>query len=116
MDIMEKKWTYGLWGAAAGAVGFWIITAGITGWLVTGSTAARQSEAAVSAALLPICADAIMADPAAAAELKTKRPADYDDVVKDHLKTVGNLTSLDYVFRRACGKLIEERLAKQASK
>jgi hypothetical protein len=115
MDIMERKWTYGLWGAAAGAVGFWIITAGITGWLVTGSTAARQSEAAVSAALLPICADAIMADPAAAAELKTKRPADYDDVVRDHLKTVGNLTSLDYVFRRACGKLIEERLAKQAS-
>jgi hypothetical protein len=45
MDIMEKKWTYGLWGAAAGAIGFWIITAGITGWLVTGSSAARQSEA-----------------------------------------------------------------------
>jgi hypothetical protein len=58
------------------------------------------------AALVPVCADAILADSTATAELKIKRPADYDDVVRDHLKTVGNLTWLDYVFRRECGKVI----------
>jgi hypothetical protein len=112
---MEQKWTYGLWGAALGAgacmiIGFWP-----GGWQTSGG-AARQAEAAVSVALLPVCADAIMADPAAAAELKTKRPTDYDDVVRDHLKTVGNLTTLDYTFRRECGKAIAAKMAKSASK
>jgi hypothetical protein len=112
---MEQKYTYGLWGAVAGAVAFWIVTAGVTGWLVTGSEAARQAESAVSAALLPVCADAILADPAAVADLKTKRASDYDDVVRDHLKTVGNRTTLDYTFRRDCGKLVEARITKAAS-
>jgi hypothetical protein len=115
MDDMEEKWTYGLWGAALGAgacmiVGFWP-----GGWQ-TSSGSARQAEAAVSAALVPVCADAILADSAATAELKTKRPSDYDDVVRDHLKTVGNLKSLDYAFRRDCGNVIAARLAKSASK
>jgi hypothetical protein len=115
MDKMQQQWTYGLWGAAIGAVGCMIIGFWPGGWQTSGG-AARRAEAAVSAALLPVCADAIMADPAAAAELKAKRPSDYDDVVRDHLKTVGNLTSLDYVFRRECGRLIESRLTKSASK
>jgi hypothetical protein len=62
---------------------------------------------AVSAALLPVCADAILADPAAADKLMTKRPTDYDDVVRDHCKTVGNLMSLDYAFGRECGNRSE---------
>src|SRR6266446_131715 len=96
-----------LWGAAGGAVALAIVGFSWGGW-VTGGGAAKQAETAVSAALLPICADAILADPAAMAELKTKRAVDYDDVVKDHLKTVGNRTApLDYGFRRDCGKLIE---------
>jgi hypothetical protein len=112
---MHEKWIYGLWGATLGAgvcmvVGFWP-----GGWQTSGG-AARQTEAAVSAALLPVCADAILANPAAVAALKTKRVSDYDDVVRDHLASVGNMTTLDYVFRRACGKAIEARLAKAASK
>jgi hypothetical protein len=114
-NLVEQKWTYGLWGAVLGAgacmiIGFWP-----GGWQTSGG-AARQADAAVSAALLPVCADAILADVAAAAELKTKRPVDYDDVVRDHLKTVGNRTSLDYQFRRDCGKAIETRLAKSVTK
>ena len=111
---MDQKWTYGLWGAALGAgasmiIGFWP-----GGWQTSGSSA-RQAEAAVSAALLPVCADAILANPAAVTELKLKKAYDYDDVVRDHLTSVGNMASLDSVFRRACGKVIEARLAKTAS-
>ena len=112
---MQEKWTYGLWGAALGAgacmiIGFWP-----GGWQTSGGSA-RQAEAAVSAALLPVCVDAILANPAAAAELKVKKTYDYDDVVRDHLTSVGNMATLDSVFRRACGKAIEARLAKAASK
>ena len=76
---MDQKWTYGLWGAALGAgacmiVGFWS-----GGWQTSGGSA-RQAEAAVSAALRPVCVDAILANPAAVAELKVKRAYDYDDV------------------------------------
>jgi hypothetical protein len=66
-----------------------------------------QVHCAVSAALLPVCADAILPDPAAADELMTKRPTDSDDVVRDHRKTVGNLMSLDYAYRRECGNRSE---------
>jgi hypothetical protein len=91
-------------------IGFWP-----GGWQTSGGST-RQAEAAVSTALVPVCADAILADSAATTELKTKRPADYEDVVRDHLKTVGDLTSLDYLFRRECGKVVAARLAKSASK
>jgi hypothetical protein len=57
-----------------------------------------------------------LANPAAVAELKVKRAYDYDDVVRDHLASIGNMATLDSVFRRACGKAIEVRLAKAASK
>jgi hypothetical protein len=112
---MEEKWTYGLWGAALGAgacmiIGFWP-----GGWQTSGGSA-RQADAAVSAALLPVCVDAILANPAAVAELKVKKAYDYDDVVRDHLASIGNMVTLDSVFRRACGKAIEVRLAKAASK
>ena len=111
---MDQKWTYGLWGAALGASAFMIIGFWLGGWQTSGSSA-RQAEAAVAAALLPVCADAILANPAAVAELKIKKAYDYDDVVRDHLTSVGNMASLDVVFRRACGKAIEARLAKAAS-
>lgn len=111
---MQEKWTYSLWGAAAGAVALAIVGFTWGGW-VSGGGAARQADAAVSTALLPICADAILANPAAAAELKIKRPADYDDVVRDHLKTVGNRTT-DYTFWRACGKVIEARMIPAVAK
>lgn len=111
---MEQKWTYGLWGAAGGAVVLAVVGFTWGGW-VTGGAAARQADEAVSTALLPICADAILANPAAVAALKTKKPNDYDDVVRDHLKTVGNRTT-DYTFWRACGKLVDARMTQAAAK
>jgi len=111
---MQEKWTYSLWSAAGGAAVLAIVGFTWGGW-VTGGGAARQADAAVSTALLPICADAILADPAAVAQLKTKRAVDYDDVVRDHLKTVGNRTT-DFTFWRACGKVIEARMTHAVAK
>ena len=79
---MQEKYTYGLWGAVAGAVALAIVGFTWGGWS-TSSGAAKQAEAAVPSALIPICAKEVMADPSAVAELKVKRVSDYDDVVRD---------------------------------
>ena len=112
---MNEKYVHWIQGAAGGAIALAIVGFTWGGWYTT-SGAAKQAEAAVSTALLPVCVAAIMADPAAVAELKVKRPSDYDDVVRDHLKTVGNRTALDNQFRRDCGKAIEAMMAKTATK
>ena len=112
---MNEKYVHWLQGAAGGAVALAIVGFVWGGWY-TAAGAAKQAEAAVSTALLPVCVAAIMADPAAVADLKVKRPSDYDDVVRDHLKTVGNRTALDFQFRRDCGKAIEAMMAKTATK
>ena len=112
---MNEKYAHWLQGAAGGAIALAIVGFAWGGWS-TASGAAKQAEAAASAALLPVCAAAIMGDPAAVAELKVKRPSDYDDVVRDHLKTIGNRTTLDSQFRRDCGKAIEAMMPKTATK
>jgi hypothetical protein len=48
--------------------------------------------------------------------LQKTRRADYDDVVRDYLKTVGNRISLDLKFRRDCGGAINTRLIKAFTK
>jgi hypothetical protein len=98
--------THGLWGAAQAVA---LAVVGFMGRLDDRLRRGKASRCAVSTALLPICADAILANPAAVAQLKTKRSVDYDHVVRDHLKTVGNRTT-DYTFWRACGKAIEARM------
>jgi hypothetical protein len=69
---MEQKWTYGLWGVAAGALALTII--GLwSGMLVTSvksETMARQrAEAAIVTAFTPICVDKFRAAPDADAKL-----------------------------------------------
>ena len=111
---MQEKYTYGLWGAAAGAVALAIVGFTWGDWH-TSKGAAQKAEAAVIIALIPACVKDVMADAAAAAELKVKRTSDYDDVVRDYLKR-GNLTSLGFQFNRDCGKAIEALMAKTATK
>ena len=111
---MQEKYRYGLWGAAAGAITLALVGFTWGGW-VTGSTAKEQADAGWTA-LLPVCADAILASPAALAELKTKRTTDYDDVVRDHLKMIAGRADLSFAFRRDCGKTIEARLQSAAIK
>ncbi len=112
---MNEKYTHGTIGALLGALALAILGFSWGGWY-TASGAAKLADTAAATALVPVCAAAIMADPAAAAQLKVKRPSDYDDVVRDHLKTVGNRTDLDFQFRRDCGKAIEALMAKAATK
>lgn len=82
---------------------------------MTASTAAQQANAAVQTAMIPACVKEVMADPAAAAELKVKRVSDYDDVVRDYRKRV-NLTDRGFQFNRECGKAIEALIPKAATK
>ena len=112
---MDEKYTYGLWGAAAGAVAV-AITGFTWGDWYTAKGAAQQAQAAVQTAMIPACVKEVMADPAAAAELKVKRTSDYDDVVRDHLKRVGDKADRGYQFNRECGRAIEALLAKTATK
>jgi hypothetical protein len=112
---MQEKYTYGLWGAAAGAAALAIVGFTWGGWHTSGGTA-KQVEAAIRTVLIPVCAKEVMADPAALAELKVKRVTDYDDVVRDYRKRMAGVTDLGFQFNRDCGKAIEAIMAKSAVK
>ena len=51
-----------------------------------------------------------------AEELKAKRAYNYDDVVRDYRKRIGNLSDHGYQFNRDCGKAIEAALTKTSPK
>ena len=112
---MNEKYTYGLWGAVAGAVALGIVGFSWGGWSTAGGTA-KQVQSAVEIALIPACVKDVMADPAAIAELKVKRTYDYDDVVRDYHKRSGDPTNFGFQFNRDCGKAIEAVMAKSAIK
>ena len=112
---MQEKYTYGLWGVAAGAVALAIVGFTWGGWHTEKGTAER-AQTAVRLALIPECVRDVMADTASAEELKAKRASDYDDVVRDYRKRKGNLADHGYQFNRDCGKAIEAALAKTAPK
>jgi hypothetical protein len=112
---MQEKYKFGLWGATAGAVALAVVGFTWGGW-TTASTAARLADEAATNALIPVCAQAMVGDPAAVAALKAKRPGDYDDVVRDVWKPVGFSAPTSYQFRRDCGAAIQALMAKAATK
>ena len=112
---MQEKYTYGLWGAAGGAIALAIVGFSWGGWY-TSKGADQHAQAAVSMALIPACVKEVMADPTSVAELKTKRVTDYDDVVRDYRKRAGGVADLGFQFNRDCGKAIEALMAKTATK
>ena len=112
---MQEKYTYGLWGAAVGAAALAIVGFSWGGWSTAGGTA-RQVEAAIQTAMIPGCVKDVMADSTAAAELKVKRPTDYDDVVRDYRKRTNYLSNLTYQFNKDCGKAIEAVMTKMGTK
>jgi pantoate kinase len=111
---MNEKWTHRAVGAGVGAVVMLFALPFGAGWYTAGG-AHNLASAAATNALLPLCVEAVLANPAAVAELKVKRLTDYDDVVRDHLKTIGTYTT-DLTFWRACGKLLEGKVDRTASK
>jgi hypothetical protein len=57
-QTMEQTWTYSLWGAVAGAAALAVVGFTWGGWVTGGQAEAmtlKRSEAAVVAALTPIC-------------------------------------------------------------
>ena len=84
------------------------------GWYTAGGAKTLAYEAATNA-VLPFCVKEVLADPAAVAELKVKRVSDYDDVVRDHYKRTDGSATSDYMFWRACGKLLVGKVEKTAS-
>ena len=112
---METKHTYGVWGAVVGALSATALGFFWGGW-TTSSGTTKMVDAAVSSAMIPVCAQAMLANPASVAALKLKKPSDYDDAVRDNWKPVGFKVPTDYQFRRDCGKAIEQLMTAAASK
>ena len=54
---MQEKYTYGLWGAAVGAIALAVVGFSWGGWSTSGGTA-KQVQAAVLTAFVPVCARA----------------------------------------------------------
>ena len=73
---MKEKWTYSLWGAAAGAAALAVIGFTWGGWMTGGNAEAmaqKRSQTAVVAVLTPICIQRFQANanaPVKLAELK----------------------------------------------
>ena len=111
---MQEKWKDRAVGAGVGAIVMLFALPFGAGWYTAGGAKSLASEA-VTNALLPVCVEAVLANPAAVAELKVKRLTDYDDVVRDHLKTIGAYKT-GLTFWRACGKLLEGKVDRTASK
>jgi hypothetical protein len=111
---MEQKWTHRAVGAGVGAIVMLLALPFGAGWYTAGGAKTLAHEA-VANSLMPLCVEAVLANPAAVAELKVKRLAEYDDVVRDHLRTIGTYKT-DLPFWRACGKLLEGKVARTASK
>jgi hypothetical protein len=78
---MEEKWTYGLWGAAVGAVSLAGVGFMWGGWVTGGAAEAlalKRSQAAVVTVLTPICIERFQANasaPVKLAELKNIGPS-----------------------------------------
>ena len=110
---MNEKWTHRAVGAGVGAIVMLFALPFGAGWYTAGG-AHNLASAAATNVLLPLCVEAVLANPTAVAELKVKRLTDYDDVVRDHLKTIGTYKT-DLTFWRACGKLLEGKVDRTAS-
>jgi hypothetical protein len=110
---MDQKWTHRAVGAGAGAIFMLFALPFGAGWYTAGGATTLAHEA-VTNVLMPLCVEAVLANPVAVAELKVKRLSDYDDVVRDNLKTIGTYKT-DLPFWRACGKLLEGKVEKTAA-
>ena len=103
-----------LQGAAAGfvltvIVGFDLLGYGF-GW-TTGGSVQNQVAAGVSKALVQVCADILVLDKDAVADLQKTHEADWDDAVMRHIKKVGalDISTSDRPFAMACGKEVLAR-------
>jgi hypothetical protein len=110
---MEEKYTYGLWGAAAGPVALAIVGFSWGGWQTTSSanrTAREVSDENVIAALAPFCVDRFVkaADAGQSAEL-LKLTTNYERstfLVNGGWTCIPGSTESNWGVGRACGDLL----------
>jgi hypothetical protein len=112
---MEEKWTHRAVGAGVGAIVMLFALPFGAGWYTAGGAKTYAQQEAIKA-VLPYCVKDVLGDPAAVAELKVKRISDFDDVVRDHYKRSESSATSDYTLWRACGKLLEGKVERTASK
>jgi hypothetical protein len=116
---MQEKYTYGLWGAAAGAVALAIVGFSWGGWQTASSAnriAKEVSDKNVIAALAPFCVDRFLkgADAAQSAELP-KFTTTYE---RGSFLEKGGWTSMpgsketNWGVGRACGDLLAAAVKK----
>ena len=110
---MEQKWTYGLWGAAGGAVITMSLGFYLGGWQTTSSAnriANELSQTKVIAALAPFCVDRFRksADATQSAEL-LKLTTGYERssfLEKGGFASSPGSTEANWGVARACGDLL----------
>ena len=104
-----------LQGAVVGAIA--ITAVGFTwgGW-VLGSTAQEMAQKRVMSALEPICATRFVANAEAVAELKAEKSSwNRGDIVRKHIKKIGDVNTDDYTFARNCLEMIDKKLTAAAA-
>jgi len=75
----------------------------------TGGNAQKMALTASTDAMIPICADQFLAlGPDAQVEYKAAKANSRDDVVRKHIKKVGDVT-VDFSFARSCASAIDTR-------
>jgi hypothetical protein len=85
---MDEKWTYGLWGAAFGAVGLAVVGFTWGGWVTGGGAETmtqKRSQAAVVAVLTPICIERFKANANATANLVELKNNNYSWTRRDYI-------------------------------
>lgn len=109
------------WGAATGAVAWWIVLAFVFGWTSPSTAqkqADRQSEQAVVAALAPVCAANFMAQTNAAAQKAALANASTwkrRDIFPDAWVTLPGEKYPDSDLVAACSKLVLENSPKSGA-
>jgi hypothetical protein len=114
MGIMEQKWTYGLWGAAAGAIALAVVGFSWGGWQTASSAnqiAKDLSDKNVVAALAPFCVDRFLkgADATTQSSELLKFTTSYE---RGSFLEKGGWTSMpgskepNWAVARACGDLL----------
>jgi hypothetical protein len=111
---MEEKWTYSLWGAAAGAAALAIVGFTWGGW-VTGSNAEamtlKRSQAAVVAVLTPICIERFQGNTNAPANLVALKNIGQSWSRRDYIVSGGWATfgqSRPFELAEACAEALNK--------
>src|SRR6476619_6453504 len=111
---MEQTWTYSLWGAAAGAAAVAIVGFTWGGWVTGGQAEAmtlKRSEAAVVAALTPICIERFQGNANASANLVALKNISQSWSRRDYIVSGGWATfgqSRPFELAEACAEALNK--------